>query len=421
MYNCNIHHQRNVKIVELIVRGITSILFGTMSGHDQINSKLPDILQDAVLKASIPVPENYVKVEGIDYSKESSRDMRATDLIAAMRTMGFQASSLGQACEIIDEMRAWRGKHRSELEDHQLNGSFDDEGRQKTTIFMGYTSNLISSGLRETLRYLVQHRMVDAIVASAGGIEEDLIKCLAPTYLGEFSLKGTSLREQGMNRIGNLLVPNDNYCSFEEWIVPIFDKMLEEQDEHAARHGKECLDADHDLEAPIWTPSKVIDRLGKEINDETSVLYWCHKNKIPVFCPSLTDGSIGDMLFFHTFKASPKQLRIDIVADIRRINSMSMAAYRAGMIILGGGLIKHHIANACLMRNGADWAVYINTGQEFDGSDAGARPDEAVSWGKIKGDAKSVKVYADVTTVFPLIVAATFANGKPLKIVKDIE
>ena len=87
-----------------------------------------------------------------------------------------------------------------------------------------------------------------------------------------------------------------------------------------------------------------------------------------------------------------------------------MAATRAGMIILGGGLLKHHIANACLMRNGADYAVYINTGQEFDGSDAGARPDEAISWGKIKAGAKHVKVYADATLVFPLVVAATFAK-----------
>ena len=45
-----------------------------------------------------------------------------------------------------------------------------------------------------------------------------------------------------------------------------------------------------------------------------------------------------------------------------------------------------------LFRNGADYAVYINTGQEFDGSDSGARPDEAVSWGKIRPGAESVKV-----------------------------
>ncbi|KOG99131.1 deoxyhypusine synthase [Saccharomyces eubayanus] len=384
-----------------------------------INEKLPELLQDAVLKASVPVPDDFVKVKGIDYSKPEATDMRATDLIEAMKTMGFQASSVGTACEIIDSMRSWRGKHIDELEDHEKKGCFDEDGYQKTTIFMGYTSNLISSGVRETLRYLVQHKMVDAIVTSAGGVEEDLIKCLAPTYMGEFALKGKTLRDQGMNRIGNLLVPNDNYCKFEEWIVPVLDKMLEEQEEYVKKHGVDCLDANQDVDSPIWTPSKMIDRFGKEINDESSVLYWAHKNKIPIFCPSLTDGSIGDMLFFHTFKASPKQLRVDIVGDIRKVNSMSMAAYRAGMIILGGGLIKHHIANACLMRNGADYAVYINTGQEYDGSDAGARPDEAVSWGKIKAEAKSVKLFADVTTVFPLIVAATFANGKPIKKVKN--
>lgn len=372
--------------------------------------KLPVLASDAVLKQSAPVPEDFVEVKGIDYSKETAYNMRATDMISSMKTMGFQASSVGKACDIINGMRTWRGKHRDELPEHERTGEFDDQGYQKTTIFMGYTSNLISSGLRDTLRYLVQHKMVSAIVASAGGIEEDLIKVLAPTYMGEFSLPGKGLRDQGMNRIGNLLVPNDNYCKFEEWIVPILDKCLEEQEEAAKKLGAEALNADS---AAVWTPSKLIDRLGKEINDESSVFYWAHKNNIPIFCPALTDGSIGDMLFFHTFKASPQQLRLDIVADIRKINSMSMAASRAGMLILGGGLIKHHICNACLMRNGADYAVYINTGQEFDGSDAGARPDEAVSWGKIKSDAMSVKVYADVSVVLPLIVAATFASEKP--------
>jgi hypothetical protein len=109
------------------------------------------------------------------------------------------------------------------------------------------------------------------------------------------------------------------------------------------------------------------------------------------------------MLYFHTFKASPRQLKIDLVEDIRKINTIAVRAKRAGMIILGGGVVKHHIANACLMRNGAESAVYINTAQEFDGSDAGARPDEAVSWGKIKVGADSVKV---CVTLQNLIVVA---------------
>lgn len=240
---------------------------------------------------------------------------------------------------------------------------------------------MISSGLRGVFRYLVEHNHVSAVVTTAGGIEEDFIKCLGDTYLSNFSAPGSELRKKGMNRIGNLVVPNANYCAFEDWVVPILDKMLEEQE---ASKGTE--------EEINWTPSKVIHRLGKEINDERSVYYWAYKNNIPVFCPALTDGSLGDMLYFHTFKSSPLQLKIDLVEDIRKINTMSVRAKRAGMIILGGGVVKHHIANACLMRNGAESAVYINTGQEFDGSDAGARPDEAVSWGKIKMDAESVKV-----------------------------
>ena len=231
----------------------------------------------------------------------------------------------------------------------------------------------------------MEHKHVSAIVTTAGGVEEDFIKCLAPTYLGTFSAAGATLRKQGMNRIGNLFVPNSNYCAFEDWIVPILDTMLEEQEA-----SKKTDEPQH------WTPSKIIARLGKEINDERSVYYWAWKNDIPVFCPALTDGSLGDMLYFHTFKSSPEQIRVDIVEDIRKINTMAVRAKRAGMIILGGGIVKHHIANACLMRNGAESAVYINTGQEFDGSDAGARPDEAVSWGKIKADAESVKVSMNV-------------------------
>lgn len=71
---------------------------------------------------------------------------------------------------------------------------------------------------------------------------------------------------------------------------------------------------------------------------------------------------------------------------------------KTGMIILGGGLPKHHICNANMMRNGADFAVYINTAQEFDGSDSGAHPDEAVSWGKIGANAKTVKVCSTSVT-----------------------
>lgn len=349
------------------------------------SSNAPAVATGAVLKPSDPVPADMQKVSGPDFDQMAGRDISVVELIESMAPMGFQASAVAESARIINNMRDWK----------------DPDTGAKTTIFLGYTSNLVSSGLRATLRWLVQHRHVSAVVATAGGIEEDLIKCLAPTYLGSFSTPGAKLRAAGMNRIGNLVVPNDNYCAFEDWVIPILDTMLEEQE--ARRLTDDPL---------VWTPSTVIERLGREINNEESICYWAARNDIPIFCPALTDGSLGDMLFFHTFRSSPRVLDISITRDIRRINSLALAAKRTGMIILGGGVVKHHIANACLMRNGAEHAVYINTAQEYDGSDAGARPDEAVSWGKIKADAENVKVYAEATIVFPMIVAATFARTK---------
>ncbi|ORY21332.1 putative deoxyhypusine synthase [Naematelia encephala] len=328
----------------------------------------------SVLAPSQALPEDAIHVKGPDFS----RPIDLQELLRSYEAIGFQATGLARAIQIVEEMR----KRRS-------------DPNEPLTLFLGYTSNLISSGLREILRFLAQYKLVDCIVTTAGGIEEDFVKCLGSTVLGEFHLDGAELRKKGLNRIGNLLVPNSNYCSFEDWVVPILDQLVAEQE---------------GPEKTRWSPSSVIRRLGKEIDNEESVYYWCYKNDIPVFCPALTDGSLGDMIYFHTYKTE-YQLNIDIVADIRRLNDMSVHAKKAGMIILGGGVCKHQIANAMLFRNGADYAVYINTGQEYDGSDSGARPDEAVSWGKIRAGAESVKVYADATLVFPLVVAATFGKA----------
>lgn len=361
-----------------------------MTDNVQPNTQAPILSTDAVLKPSAPVPTGVHEVSGVEFNDYADRDITVAELVSNMANMGFQASAVADAVRIINDMREWR----------------DPDTGSKTTLFLGYTSNLVSSGLRSTIRYLVQHRHVSAIVTTAGGVEEDLIKCLAPTYLSSFSANGAALREKGMNRIGNLVVPNSNYCAFEDWVVPILDAMLAEQEESSQKATPK-----NDEDRLVWTPSAVISRLGAEINDASSILYWAHRNSIPIFCPALTDGSLGDMLYFHTFRSSPAVLDISITRDIRKLNDIAINATRAGMIILGGGLVKHHIANACLMRNGAESAVYVNTAQEFDGSDAGARPDEAISWGKIKVGGDSVKVYAEATVVFPLIVAATFAKA----------
>ncbi|KAK8885133.1 hypothetical protein M9Y10_044262 [Tritrichomonas musculus] len=331
---------------------------------------------------------------GFEFNAEGPIDY--DQLISRYYYSGFQAANLGLAIEQINQMLHFEFKpgDLDEGEEIQYYGQAAEGIKSRTRqckIFLGLTSNIISSGMREIIKFIIKHKMVDVVCVTAGGVEEDFIKCLAPTHIGSFEMQGADLRNRGLNRTGNLIVPNSNYCKFENWIMPILDKMVEEQ-----------------KKGTHWTPSKLIRRLGEEINNEDSVWYWAAKNNIPVYSPAITDGSIGDMIYFHSYKTPG--LVIDLVEDIRNMNNEAIFAKKTGTIILGGGVIKHHIMNANLFRNGADFSVYVNTSSEFDGSDSGARPDEAVSWGKIAIDAHPVKVYADVTLVLPILVSATFAK-----------
>lgn len=314
-------------------------------------------------------PEGLKEIHSYDFNKGVNYD----EIFKSFETTGFQATQLAKAIELIKKMRQERCK-----------------------IYLGYTSSMVTSGLRDIFRYLAQRKFVDVIVTTAGGVEEDIIKCIKPFLLGSFSADGSDLRKKGINRTGNIFVPNSRYCAFEDFFVPFLRKLVKRQESEG-----------------IITPSELINLLGKEINNEESIYYWTYKNNIPVFCPALTDGSMGDMIYFFTYE-SPS-LKIDIVNDIRKLNDLTIESKKTGLIILGSGLIKHHILNTNMMRNGCDYAVYFNTAQEYDGSDAGARPDEAVSWGKILPKAQSVKVYGDVTILFPLVVAQTFAKEKDLK------
>lgn len=298
------------------------------------------------------------------------------EIINYYERIGFQATHLGKAIEI------WK-----KVEKKRENG-------EEVRVFLGYTSNIISSGVREIIAYLVKHKKVDVIVTTAGGIEEDFIKALKPFILGDWSVNDAEMRQKGINRIGNIFVPNDRYVEFEKYMIPFFERLLEIE----KREGR-----------PL-TASEVIYKLGRYMDEklgkekEKSVIYWAYKNNIPIFCPALTDGSFGDMLYFFKEERGDRELIIDIANDIVKLNNLAITAKETASIILGGSLPKHAIINANLFRGGTDYAIYITTAIPWDGSLSGAPPSEGVSWGKIKAKADYVEIWADATLVFPILV-----------------
>lgn len=304
------------------------------------------------------------KISGYEFND----GLDAKKLIGSFGNSGFQATNLGHAIELVKKMR-----------------------KDKVDIFLGLTSNQVSSGNREIIRWLVEHKHVKALVVTTGAVEEDLIKTKFSFLHGDFRADGAKLRTKGINRIGNIFVPNDRYIWFEKFFQPVLSELLEEQ----RKTGK------------TFSPSEIIALLGKKIDHESSICYWAQKNGIPVFCPAFMDGAVGDNVFFFNYDKK-QELKVDMAFDHHRLIEMTLDAKETGLVILGAGVVKHTLCNANMFREGAKYAVYMNTAIEQDGSDSGAEPEEAKSWGKIAGKADTVKVFGDTTINFPLLVAGAF-------------
>ena len=309
--------------------------------------------------------EGHPQIRGYDFEK----GLDFQEFLKAYSLTGFQGSHLAQGIEIVKAMR-----------------------REKAKIFLSFTSNQVSSGNREIIKYLVKHKKVDVLVTSAGGVEEDVIKCLKPFVMGRFDVSGRMLFEHGVNRTGNIFVPNDRFSMFDDFMKIFFEKIYERQE----KEGK------------IFCPNELIKELGLEINNEDSILYWAAKNEIPIFCPGIIDGAFGDQVFF--FRQSHPKFVIDVAKEMKDMVDLVLNSGKTGAVILGGGISKHFTLNANIFKEGLDYAVYINTAQEFDGSDSGARIEEAITWGKVKTDAPNVKIHCDATIVFPLLVAGGFVE-----------
>lgn len=293
-----------------------------------------------------------------------NKNTKIIELVKGMENIGFQATQLSKAVKVIEKMK-----------------------KENAVIFLSFTSNMVSSGLREIIAQLIKNKFVDAVITSTGSIEEDLIKTEKPFLLGSFDADDKELDKKGINRIGNIFVPDDRYTFLEDKLTPFFKRLYKKQKENKK----------------LTSPRELISELGKEIKDKNSILYWAAKNNIPIFCPGITDGALGLQVYF--FKQKFKDFGIDVTSDMEELAKMVLEADKTGAIILGGGIAKHHTIGVNILREGLDYAVYVSTGTEYDGSLSGARPKEAISWSKINEEGNYVFVNGDATIIFPLIIS----------------
>ena len=305
---------------------------------------------------------------------EIDQGIRVKDLTNQMLASGgFTAKKLGQACDIVRRM----------LREKQC------------TIFLSFPACIISTGTRGVIRKLVEEHMVDAIITTCGTLDHDLARVWRKYYHGEFFMDDADLHRKGINRLGNILIPNDSYgIVLEQKMQPILRDLYGE--------GKKTLSS-----------RELAYEFGLRLEDKKSILYWAARNDIPVFVPGITDGAFGSQLWL--FKQQHSDFNVDVMKDEQELSDIVFTAKKAGAIMIGGGISKHHVIWWNQFRGGLEYAVYLTTAEEWDGSLSGARIREAVSWGKVREDAQYITVEGDATITLPMLASSVMGESRPAR------
>ncbi|MBD3262362.1 MAG: deoxyhypusine synthase [Candidatus Altiarchaeales archaeon] len=273
---------------------------------------------------------------------------------------GFQATNLGSAGQTIKQM----------IEEDYF-------------ILLSFTANMMASGLRGAFKDVIQTGSVDAVITTGGSIDHDIIRSYNDYFLGDFQADDNILHEKGINRLGNILIPNEGYVSLEEKIRPLIRKASKEND--------------------VWSPKDLTAFLAENLEPKDNFIQRAADRLLPVYSPGFIDSAIGLQIFFH--KKEGNKFILDVSKDLVDLENRIMRQDKVGAIVCGGGISKHHLIGSTLLRGGLDKAVYITTAQEYDGSLSGAQTREAKSWGKIAEKADTQTVYGEATLVLPLLLS----------------
>jgi deoxyhypusine synthase len=291
-------------------------------------------------------------------------NMSVNDLVSQMeKAWGFTAGKLATGVKILEGM----------IKD------------AKCVKFLSFPANIVATGTRGVLKEIVKRRFADVIVTTCGTLDHDVARCWKKYYQGSFLMDDAELRDSDISRLGNVLVPNESYgMIIEEKMRGLLQGLWDE----GVREVSTC---------------QLCREMGRRICNESSILYWAAKQNVPVYVPGVTDGAVGYQIWLFS---QDHDFRINLLKDESELNDIVFTAEKTGALIVGGGISKHHTIWWNQFKDGLDYAVYISTAVEWDGSLSGARPREAVSWHKIKEKADKVMIEGDASIILPVIVSS---------------
>ena len=248
--------------------------------------------------------------------------------------------------------------------------------------FLSFVGAITSTGLRGVIKDMIKKKWFDVVITTCGALDHDIARHFSNYNQGSFTMDDAELTKQNIHRLGNVLVPMESYGPIIE------EKMQSFLEEEYAKGTREMSTED------------ICRMIGSHLGED-SFLYWAYKNNVKVIVPGIVDGAVGSQIWMFSQKHT--DFKLNIIKDSDTLAGLIFKAKKSGALMLGGGISKHHTLWWNQYRSGLDFAVYITTAQEFDGSLSGALVREAISWGKVTQDAKQTTIHAELTTVLPFL------------------
>lgn len=280
---------------------------------------------------------------------------------------GFEAVNLSDGLEILSDM-------------------ISDE---KCLRFISFVGAVVSTGLRGIIKDMIKNNWFNVALTTCGALDHDIARHYSHYKEGSFTMDDAELADQNIHRLGNVLVPLDSYG-------PLIEEKMQE-----------FLEEEYQAGVREMSSAAICKMIGKHLGED-SFLYWAAKNNVDVVVPGIMDGAVGSQIWMFSQKHS--DFKLNLIEDANLLSGLIFKAEKSGSFMIGGGISKHHTLWWNQYREGLDYALYITTAQEFDGSLSGALVREAISWGKVTKKARQATLHAEVTTILPFIYAALLSK-----------
>ena len=313
------------------------------------------------------------------------RDRSVAGLLEKMESAGFGARQLAEAHRVWLDM-------------------LDDN----STIYMCGSGNLITSGMRRLLAYVIKNRFVDVLIMSGGVLYHDIHETLGRNHFqGHPSMSDEELSAAEIIRLGDVLANKEEYQEADEWIGSVINQ-LEQGRSYSVR---EFL--------------LLLGRELAEIAHEDGIITSAFKARVPIFCPDLFSSEISIGLARARFEKKTS-IAFDTTQDTLELMQIGHKTRNSALITLGSTQ-SHNMLNVSeiasyIMRitpRGHKYAISITTDTvplecrtpSFSGNHTN-------SFGRLAKSATTAYVSCDPSIALPVIItslsqtAAKYMKGR---------